>query len=224
MSTFEQGVAEDYVKRRYERWRGMAVPFVYKGTKSRRLAQIIERTGGLTTTALELGVGPGGIAGPLSRLGVGVIGMDLSWAALMRAKDHCKSDDVTLLCGSGFALPLLDRSFPLVYALQVLHLFDNDGRLLLMKEMHRVLQPGGRFVFDMKNVTTHAWRYISSSPARKRDNFPSRGRIGDLLAEAGFRDVSTLPGVLPLVGAANVPNLPLLRAMAHTTFFVATRE
>lgn len=224
MSTFKQDVAEEYVKRRYERWRRMAVPFAYKHTKSQRLAQILERTGGLTKTALELGVGPGGIARPLSRLGVGVVGMDLSWDALVRAKDHCKSDDVALLRGSGFALPFQDRSFPLVYASQVLHLFDNDGRLLLMKEAHRVLQPGGRFVFDMKNVTTHPWRYLSSSPERKRDNFPSRGRIRSLLGDAGFQDVWTLPGVFPLVGAANLPNLALLRATAHTTFFVAKKR
>src|SRR5688572_12327590 len=180
---------EDYIKRRYRRWRNLVVPFAYKQTKSVRLAQILDETGGLTSTALELGVGPGGIAGPISRRGIRIVGIDLSREALDRAKQYCQNDDVVLLCGSGFALPFKDASFPLVYASQVLHLFDDEGRLRLMLEVKRVLRPGARFVFDLKNVGSHPIRYWRSSVKRRRRNFPTSRQIQALLSRAGFTDV-----------------------------------
>ena len=199
----------------------MAVPFAYKETKSVRLAQILGETGGLAPTALELGVGPGGIAGPMSRRGIQIVGIDLSPEALNRAKEHCRGDRVVLLRGSGFALPFQSESFPLVYASQVLHLFDNDGRLRLMREARRVLRPGGRFVFDMKNFLSHPVRYWTSSAKRKQNNFPGTKEIETLLKEAGFASVDVRPGVMPGLGAVQVPNASLFRVMAHTRFFVA---
>jgi SAM-dependent methyltransferase len=223
MPELHRDESETYIKRRYERWRLMAVPFDYKRIKSGRIAEILRETGGLPNTALELGVGPGGIAGPLSRQGVRVLGMDLSIDALMRAKDYCRDDKVMLLRGSGFALPFPSGSIPTVYASQVLHLFDNDGRLALMREAFRVLQPNGRFVFDMKNVVTHALRYLGASAQRKRRNFPSHADLRQLLGDAGFQNVETLPGVLPGFRRTKVPNIGVLQLVAHTVFFVARR-
>jgi ubiquinone/menaquinone biosynthesis C-methylase UbiE len=219
----QQTASEAYIKRRYERWRTMAVPFDYKRSKSERIAEILKDTGGLPKTALELGVGPGGIAGPLSRLGVHLIGIDLSIDALMRAKEYCRDDDVALLRGSGFTLPFADGTFPVIYASQVLHLFDDKGRLALMREAQRVLQPQGRFVFDMKNVIAHALRYLGSTPERKRRNFPRLADVGALLHQAGFVGIEMKPGLLPGLARAQVPNLSLLRLVAHTVFFVARR-
>jgi SAM-dependent methyltransferase len=212
---------EDYIKRRYERWRYMNVPFAYKETKSIRLAQILSDTGGLAPLALELGVGPGGIAAPMSRRGMHVVGIDLSPEALLRARHHCRDDRVALLRASGFALPFRDGSFPLAYASQVLHLFDNDRRLKLIGEVRRVLRPGARFVFDMKNVLTHPVRYWTSSTSQRRRNFPSTGEIRTLLDRAGFGAVEIWPGVMPGLGARDVPNAAFFRALTHTRFFIA---
>ena len=136
----QKNPSEAYITARYERWRTMTVPFEYKRSKSERLAAILLQTGGFPKRALELGVGPGGIAGPLSHHGIRLVGMDLSIEALLRAKDHCKNDDVSLLRGSGFSLPFASGSFPVVYASQVLHLFDHDGRLALMREARNRLR------------------------------------------------------------------------------------
>ena len=201
----------------------MAVPFAYKHTKSVRLAQILDETGGLTSLALELGVGPGGIAGPISRRGMRVVGIDLSQEALDRATEYCRDDDVVLLRGSGFALPFRDASLPLVYASQVLHLFDDDGRLRLMSEVKRVLRPGARFVFDLKNVGSHPIRYWRSPARRRRRNFPTTRQIQTLLARAGFTHVDVRPGVMPGLGAIQVPNVGVFRAVTHTRFFIARK-
>ena len=223
MSVSSSPAEETYIKERYTRWRGMAVPFVYKKTKSARLAQVLRATGGLAPRALELGVGPGGIAAPLSRNGMQIIGIDLSSEALDRAREYCRDDNVRLLRGSGFSLPFQSEVFPIVYASQVLHLFDDGGRLRLMQEVRRVLQPGGRFIFDLKNIASHPLRYWMSKAARRKRNFPATAQVQALLSQAQFVDVTIRAGVMPGFGAINVPNIPVLRAMAHTRFFIARR-
>lgn len=199
----------------------MAVPFSYKETKALRLARVLRETGGLMPVGLELGVGPGGIAAPLSRQGMRIVGVDLSLEALGRAKEYCRGEQVALVRGSGFSLPFGDASFPVAYALQVLHLFDADGRLRLMREVRRVLRPGSRFVFDMKNVLSHPFRYWSATASQRERNFPATTEVQDLLRRAGFTDLEFRPGVIPGFGSVQPPNTGLFRAFTHTLFYVA---
>ena len=216
--------SESHIVEQYERWSTTDVPFDYKRTKGGRIDAILQESGGRPRLALEVGVGPGGIARLLSQEGIHVVGMDLSPEALVRAQEHCRGHKVGLLRGSGFSLPFRDGTFPAVYASQVLHLFQDDGRLALMREVHRVLERNGRFVFDMKNRLAHASRYLGSTAGRKRRNFPPLATIRTLLQQAGFSDIDMRPGVLPVVGLTHVPNLSVLRWIAHTTFFVARRS
>lgn len=215
--------AEAYIVKRYRLWHDWKTRYDYKHAKGARIADILHRTGGLAPLALELGVGPGGVASALSRQGMKIIGMDLSPDALVRAQSHCQGENVTLMQASGFSLPLHDQSLSLIYSSQVLHLFDSSDRLQIMREVFRVLRPAGRFVFDMKNVSSHPMRFARSSPERRRRNFPAQNEIKSLLQQAGFSTVAVLPGVLPLIRLAKVPNLAVCRAVAHTTFFVARR-
>jgi ubiquinone/menaquinone biosynthesis C-methylase UbiE len=215
--------AESYIVNRYKLWRRWPTHWGYKHAKGARIARIIEETGGLPKLAVEIGVGPGGVAAALSRSGITVVGLDLSPDALTRAREHCKQDPVHLMRASGFSLPFQDASVDVIYASQVLHLFDSPGRAQLMREALRTLKPAGRFVFDMKNVSSHPVRYFGSTPERKRRNFPGVKEILSLLEQAGFGSVKMRPGLLPVIKSANVPNNGLMRALAHTTFFVAQR-
>lgn len=215
--------AERYIVNRYKVWEGWDGGFDYKHAKGARLARILLETGGLAPIALELGVGPGGVAAALSRHGMRIIGVDLSPEALVRAQAHCRGENVRLMRGSGFQLPFADQSLPLVYASQVLHLFDSSKRLMLMTEARRVLRPGGRFVFDMKNLAPHVLRVFKYSAEGRRQNFPSSTHVVALLRDAGFGSVVQRPGLLPLTTRSRVPNNILSRTVAHTTFFIATR-
>jgi SAM-dependent methyltransferase len=219
-SNTEEAYIVDRYQRLWQRWRPV---YDYKHVKGARISEILDRSGGHAPLALELGVGPGGIAAALSRKGMRVVGIDLSADALARAKEHCREDRVDLLRGSGFSLPLRDRSLPLVYASQVLHLFDLEGRSAIAREVYRVLKPGGRFVFDMKNASSHLLKVMRYSAERRHKNFPPQSEILGLLGEAGFTGVTRAAGVFPVVPAALVPNVGLLRSLAHTTFFVARR-
>jgi ubiquinone/menaquinone biosynthesis C-methylase UbiE len=215
---------ESYIVDRYRLWdRWQPANYSYKHVKGARIAQILEDTGGIAPLTLELGVGPGGVAVEVSRHGTKVVGIDLSPEALMLAKKYCANEDVHLMRASGFALPFVDRSLELVYASQVLHLFDPAGRLALLKEAHRVLKSGGRFVFDMKNVTSHPARYLTSEKGKRERNFPPMSQLLSLLEDSGYSKVETRPGVLPLYKTARVPNLWPFRALSHSTFFIAVR-
>ena len=214
---------EPLLQQRYKNRQDWPDNYRYKDTKGARIARLI-REGGVPSVALEIGVGRGGVAVAVSRRGVPIIGLELSPDILQHARAHAQGENVRLLQGSGFSLPFLSNSLPLVYASQVLHLFDTPSRLSLMREVHRVLEPGGRFVFDMKNLPMHVLRYLASNAAKRRRNYPSKSEVASMLREAGFESVVRKPGVLPLLSWDAVPNIPLVRAMTHTTFFIATRR
>lgn len=215
--------AEAYVTDRYRLWRGVDVNFSYKQKKAARIARLIDESGGSERVALEIGVGPAGIAVALSRCGMKIIGLDISPDALDRARAHARSEDVALIRASGFKLPFKSGSLSLVYASQVLHLFESPQRLALLQDIHRVLRPGGRLLFDMKNAWSHLFKYIGTTPDRRRRNYPSRAEVLELLRQAGFVSVRTAAGVLPGVGPVTVPDVPLFRQLAHTTFYIGRR-
>jgi ubiquinone/menaquinone biosynthesis C-methylase UbiE len=196
----------------------------YKDVKGARYAQVMRESGGLPPRALEIGVGRGGVAVAVSRQGPAVIGLELSPDILRKAQDYARNTSVRLLQGSGFALPFRNGSLPLVYASQVLHLFDSPSRRSVMGEAFRVLASGGRFLFDMKNIPPHVMGYLASSPEKRQRNYPPDAELRAQLQDAGFSRVIVKPGVMPWFGWTNVPDLGLLRAITHTRFYVAIRD
>ena len=221
--TRDTQAAEEYVVNRYRRWQSWPDGYRYKHVKGARIAHIIGEARGSPPFVLELGVGPGGVAAAVSKRGHRIIGVDLSREALARAREHCAFDNVALVCASGFSLPFISQSLALIYASQVLHLFDSPERVSIMREVYRVLRPGGQFLFDMKNASSHPFRFMTSSAKRRTRNFPPRVEVTSLLHGVGFRAIDLRPGVLPMVGWVRVPNFALCRFLAHTTFFLATR-
>jgi ubiquinone/menaquinone biosynthesis C-methylase UbiE len=212
---------EEFITEHYTLWRDLDVDFRYKQRKAARIGEILKETGGVEGLAIELGVGPGGIAAKISRMGVHVIGVDLSPDALLRAKEHCRGSRVSLLRGSGFSLPFLSHSVRLLYAPQVLHLFDDADRAKLAGEAYRVLAPGGRFIFDMKNRASHIVRYLKADTRKREKVYPGEPRLRQLLRDAGFKNVETRPGVLPGMGISAVPDVTLFKLLTHTRFYVA---
>jgi SAM-dependent methyltransferase len=211
------------IQSRYERWATQTVDFSYKQKKAARIVTLIREFGGLEARALELGVGPGGIAAAVSETGMKVVGVDLSAEALEKARVHCAGRTVALVRASGFQLPFAERTFPLLYAPQVLHLFDSEHRMRLLLEAHRVLTPGGRLLFDLLNRWSHPVEYWKAAPQRRRRRFPGRDEILQLVSKAGFTDIDVRPGVVPGLPVKSVPNHPLSRFLAHTVFVRARR-
>ena len=101
-------------------------------------------------TALELGVGTGRIALPLSRRGVPVHGIELSPAMVeqMRRQPGADAIDVTL---GDFATTKVDATFALVYLVRntITNLTSQDAQVECFRNVAAHLEPGGCFVIEV---------------------------------------------------------------------------
>lgn len=113
--------------------------------------------------ALEMGVGTGRIAAPLSRCGVDVHGIELSPAMASRAN----RSRVQVTIGD-FATVTLDRQFDVVYLLRntITNLTTQDEQIQAFRNAAAHLRPGGAFVVENyvpelrrlpPGVTTHVF-------------------------------------------------------------------
>jgi SAM-dependent methyltransferase len=103
---------------------------------------------------VELGVGTGRIALPTARAGVRVIGVDSSERMLAvcraRAEEAGLAELVDLRLGD-LRRPPVDELVPLVTSpfRALLHLRSDEERLECLRSVRAVLEPNGRFVFDV---------------------------------------------------------------------------
>jgi SAM-dependent methyltransferase len=103
-----------------------------------------------TGAALELGIGTGRIAIPLSRRGVRVHGIDLSpdMVAVLRAKPG--TDDIGVTIGD-FAATRVDGTFRLAYLVRntIMNLTTQDDQVACFANAAAQLEPGGCFVIEV---------------------------------------------------------------------------
>jgi ubiquinone/menaquinone biosynthesis C-methylase UbiE len=120
-------------------------------------------TGALTGLVLEEldrpQSGRRAVAG-MSAPAVRVVGVDLSWEALGLARRHLEAispsgERVALLQASCDRLPLADQTMDAALMANAIQLFDDKDRLL--REVGRVLRPGGAFAF---NTSFYAGAYL----------------------------------------------------------------
>lgn len=80
-----------------------------------------------------------------------LIALDLTPAMLLRAKKNIKTDkNIDFVVGTACSLPFTDNSFDALYCFTGVGHFPNLEKAL--KEMARVVKPGGKVVFCEKNV------------------------------------------------------------------------
>ena len=153
------------------------------------------RSGG---PVLELGVGTGRIAVPIAQAGVPVIGVDSSAPMLERCRERARAAEV----GELLDLRLGDLRDPPVtekVALAIspfrafLHLLSDDERLLTLTRIHDLLEPDGRFVFDVftpteQDVAETDGRWIEREPGieeRADWNWPERSLVLHVRGDEG---------------------------------------
>jgi ubiquinone/menaquinone biosynthesis C-methylase UbiE len=100
---------------------------------------------------LDLGCGSGIYSRPFSRRLNGgiVVGLDLSLPMLYYASSRArveKIDNLLLIHGNAFDLPFTDNEFDAVICGATIHHFSISDLLRVIKEVRRVLKPGGRFM------------------------------------------------------------------------------
>jgi SAM-dependent methyltransferase len=104
-----------------------------------------------TGDALELGIGTGRIALPLSRRGIRVHGIDLSQAMTARLRAKPGADDIDVTIGD-FATARVGRTFQLAYLVfnTIMNLTTQDEQVECFRNVAAHLNPGGRFVIEVE--------------------------------------------------------------------------
>ena len=145
---------------------------------------------------LDLGCGGGLMSEAYARRGARVTGIDPSSMSLQAARSHARQSQLSIRYaeGSGEAIPSPGASFDLVSCCDVLeHVDDLDA---VLREIARVLRPGGLFFFDTINRTWLSWllvvqlgqEWLRLAPKGLHDwqMFITPAQLGASLARAGL--------------------------------------
>jgi len=110
---------------------------------------LAERAGG--GAALELGIGTGRVALPLSQRGVPVHGIELSPAMVEQLRAKPGADHIGITIGD-FATTRVDRTFRLVYLVYntIENLTTQDAQVACFHNVAAHLEPGGHFVVEVE--------------------------------------------------------------------------
>jgi len=128
---------------------GKVVPGLYELATSRAAQRL---SASAPATVLEVGVGPGHIltaVGKRNRKRKAVtVGIDISRGMLKQSRKALEKHrlEANLVCGDAVKLPFRDAAFEGVVASFMLDLFQKDKIPNALREMYRVLAPGGRIV------------------------------------------------------------------------------
>jgi SAM-dependent methyltransferase len=100
--------------------------------------------------ALELGIGTGRIALPLSRRGVRVHGIDLSTAMVARLRAKAGAENIGVTIGD-FATTTVEGTFALAYLVfnTIMNLTTQDEQVACFQNVGAHLEPGGCFVIEV---------------------------------------------------------------------------
>jgi SAM-dependent methyltransferase len=133
---------------------------------------------------LEAGCGPAANSLNLAKLGIDVVGVDLTQQAVDAAREAFVRHGVggQFLLGDVRQLPFPDASFEFVYAGGVVEHFRESPRAVA--EMARVLRPGGRVLFTVPALTL-SYPYLFM-----RGNVPALPLVEDMLSFVQFRLLS----------------------------------
>jgi SAM-dependent methyltransferase len=138
-------------------------------------------------TVLELGCGPGRFVAMLAHLGYRVVGVDPYGGDSFPTWERVGTmPDVRLLGGiHAEALPFSDGEFEHAACMGALLYFDDPVRAL--RELHRVVKPGGRLVLR----TVNRENLYTATTGKRLDpvskNLYSRDELVSLVQAGGFR-------------------------------------
>jgi len=108
---------------------------------------------------VELAVGTGRVAVPIALAGIRVIGVDQSREMLAIAREYAESrgvGELVELRRGDLRLPPVKERVPLVICpfRSLLHMQDAGEKLAALQATRTLLEPGGRFVFDVFSPST----------------------------------------------------------------------
>lgn len=166
---------------------------------------------GQAVEVLEIGVGTGRVAVPLSERGYAMTGIDVS-EKMLEVLD-AKSSAVEAQVADATDLPFGDASFDAVLAVDFFHLVSEWRRVV--EEAVRVLRPGGRIVLGTFTVLDNPTTVLRQRMFQEAGTRPYRVgvEITDVMADledrfgATIQELAAIPHVMPTSFAAELAGL-----------------
>lgn len=159
---------------------------------------------GFSGLACEIGFGSTPNLRLLRDKGFSVVGLETSADAVARAKDHLDAlniKDIDLRVWTPYAIPFADNTFKLICGLGCI--YYNLDMAAVVKEIHRTLEVGGKFIFSFFSDRHTYIRFVepvagASSPKIKKwaPNHPN-----DRIRGAQFWQPDSKEDLLSLFGA-----------------------
>ncbi len=174
----------------YARWRETALGTLTEQLEQRAIFSLVGDPSGLTV--LDVGCGDGVYAVAVSQRGGKVFGLDRSLPMLEAARTRTISSGacVRWCQGAAQSLPFLDASFDLVLAVTALCWIPEP--VVALKEMNRVLRPGGAVIVGELGrwslwALARRFRGWLGAGTWKRAHFWTARELREILANAGLR-------------------------------------
>lgn len=182
----------------YLRWRKSRLGRITDALEADLLLERIGSPSGLNI--LDVGCGDGVLAVELAKRGAKVRGIDSSEAMIAAARQRAASDNIEIDFNRAAAesLPFADNQFDVVTAIAVLCFIDDPGAAL--REMARVLKPGGRLIVgELGRISLWALvrrvRGSFGSAVWRRAHFRTHRELSGLADEAGLTELSVAGAV-----------------------------
>lgn len=147
---------------------------------------------------LDVATGTGQMLPVFRDTGAMVVASDLTAAMLAEARRGIGDDGVGYCVGDAFSLPYADGQFDVVASSRFLHLFDLASQQRLLKEMARMLKPGGLLIVDFYSVHGRRWVWLPMAVyrllLRKRPENDVRATLGQasgMIVACGLQPLHT---------------------------------
>lgn len=184
-------------------------------------------------TVLDIPCGTGVYTDILQNLGYDVVGADASWHMLQMA--DMLRPDAAKLQGDVTRLPLKEDVVDAVISLRLFSHFLPADIVRSLKELRRIVRPGGMIIFDSFRWTPRRWPLLRNYVAQGYIHEYSPEQTETLISAAGLRVADTQCSYLfSPIWQRKLP-LPLLRIMTEfevvlpdrwllRTFWACTKE
>ncbi|MBN2719381.1 MAG: methyltransferase domain-containing protein [Deltaproteobacteria bacterium] len=165
--------------------------------RAQRRSEFFSRCMQAGQTCLELGCGTGFFTRLVAFTGAKIIAVDISEDLLEEARSKTDADNVTYEIADAHNLKYDDNTFDFVYGSSILHHLEIGPA---MKEILRVLKPGGKMVFAEPNlVNPQIWAERNIEYVRKKvgaspdETAFVRFTLEPMLKGAGFVNIDIKP-------------------------------
>lgn len=175
--------SKEYFNNVANEWDTMRQSFFSESVRE-KIYQVAEVEKG--RTAADLGAGTGFITEGLIKNGVNVIAVDQSIAMLQKLEEKFLSSGlVKCLNGEAENLPIEDNSVD--YAMANMYLHHVETPLAAIREMVRILKPGGKVVIT--DLDEHSFEFLKTEQHDKWMGF-KRDDIKKWFSDAGLTNVT----------------------------------